>query len=324
MSLDVHPIVDELTQARHSSGSMNAATMTFVLFFDNPATAEWVSQRTRKVADKHPSRVVLFDATKPPGDQHAEPSTTRGEWVEVGVNGSSPDEVSAALSMLALPEAPIVLLWVAEHLASDERFLALGKMAHTVVVNTALSSVDATAMRDLIAFVEAHPEIWVQDLAYIRLAAWQELIAEFFDDAAHLSELLTLREVDVAAGSDSEMYYLLGWMASRLGWRPSKGGVFTDAMDQPVRFTVAREGAARRVARVTLKSATATYTAEVHPADQGAVCLSAENGDERVERCAPLHTMDIASMIERAILTGRRDEVFTQSLAMAKAILERP
>jgi glucose-6-phosphate dehydrogenase assembly protein OpcA len=324
VSLDVHPIADQLTQARHSAGAMSAATMTFVLYFDRSDIADWVTGRTRKVADKHPCRVIIFDGTKPRGEQHADPSSTRGEWIEIGVQDATPAEVAAALTMLALPEAPVVLVWVAGHIASDEHFTALAKLASTVVCNTALSGEDTTdALKELIAYVEAHPEIWVQDLAYIRLAAWQEIIAEFFDGEDHRGELHVLTEVEVAAGSESEMYYLLGWLASRLGWRLRGPGEFTSGTGMTIRYTMKHEGPPRRVAHVTLRSAQATYTASVHPDDPGAVVLSVANGAVEGDRCAPLHTMDIASMIERAILINRRDDVFIQSLAVAKAMLEK-
>src|SRR6185437_2974485 len=106
------------------------------------------------IAAKHPSRVILLDGTKSEGDQHAEPSETRGEWVEIGVKGSEAAELTAALSMLALPEAPVVIAWIATGIQSDERFVALAKMAHTIVVSTSVIASDESALCELIAFVE--------------------------------------------------------------------------------------------------------------------------------------------------------------------------
>ena len=51
MSLDVHPIVDELTAARHGDDSMKAATMTFAVFFENEAVASWVTEMARRVLE---------------------------------------------------------------------------------------------------------------------------------------------------------------------------------------------------------------------------------------------------------------------------------
>jgi len=323
MTLDVHSIVEELTVARTTEGSMKAATMTLAVFLEDAAIAPWVTQRTHAVADKHPSRVLMFDGTKNEGDQHAEPSMTRGEWVEVGVKGSTAEELAGALSMLALPEAPIVLAWVATGIEHDKRFVALANIADTVVVSTSVLKTDASALRDLIAFVEHHPEILVQDVAYLRLAAWQELIAEFFDEPEFLNELVELREVHISGGSDAEMYYLLGWLASRLQWTPCAPDEFCNVRGDIIRFTLQREGTARRLSSVVLKSGNVTFSATVMENDPDAVCLQVSGAKERAVRCTPLHSVDIASLIERAILTTSKDEIFMRSLAMAKLIIER-
>ncbi len=323
MSLDVHPIVEELTAARHGDAAMKAATMTFAIFFENPSVASLVTERTHAIAAKHPSRVLLFDGTKNEGDQHAEPSMARGEWVEIGVHGSNASELASALSMLALPEAPIVLAWIATEIQHDARFVALATIADTIVVSSSAIRNDESAMRDLMAFVTNHPDIVVQDVSYLRLAAWQELIAEFFDEPEFLEELSKLREVSVAGGSEAEMYYLLGWLASRLGWTPCAADEFCNASGGIIHFSMTHDGSARRLSRVVLKSSNVIFTAEVLEDDPDAVCLEVTGAKRRAVRCTPLHTMDIASLIERAILSNAQDEVFMQSLAMAKLIIER-
>jgi glucose-6-phosphate dehydrogenase assembly protein OpcA len=323
VSLDVHPIVDELTAARHSESAMKAATMTLAVFFENPSIASWVTQRAHLIAEKHPSRVLMFDATKNEGEQHMEPSVARGEWVEVGVKGTRSDELSAALSMLALPDAPVVLAWVATGIQHDDRFVALAQVANTVVVSSSAIAADDSPLRDLTAFVAIHPQMVVQDISYLRLGAWQELIAEFFDEPEFLSELTELRDVEITAGSDAEMYYLLGWLASRLGWMPCAPSEFCNSSGETIRFSLMREGTPRRLARVVLKSKAATFTAEVLESDPDAVCLTVTGTKHRDVRCAPLHSMDIASLIERAILRNSQDAIFMQSLTMAKLIIDR-
>jgi len=190
------------------------------------------------------------------------------------------------------------------------------------VSSSAIAS-DASAMSDLMTFVANHPDIIVQDISYLRLAAWQELIAEFFDEPAFLMELTKLREVEIAGGSEAEMYYLLGWLASRLGWSPCAANQFCNSSGDIIRFSMTRDGSVRRLSSVVLKSADVTFSAAVLENDPDAVCLEVTGAKRRAVRCAPLHTMDIASLIERAILTNAQDEIFMQTLAMAKLIIER-
>jgi glucose-6-phosphate dehydrogenase assembly protein OpcA len=322
VSLDVHGVVDTLAKARQGSDSMKTSTMTFAIFFGEGEGADWVRGRTRALADKHPSRVVIFDASKSEDERTVEPSQKRGEWIELGVRGASPQELEGALAQLELPEAPVVLLWIAETLSADDRFLALAPHADTTICSTSVARTDERPLRDLCVFVEKHPEIMIQDVAYIRLAAWQELIAEFFDEPACRRELLALRSVEVTAGSDAEMYYLLGWLASRLAWTPVDAQTFRSPTGN-VRYTMLRDGPPRRLTRISLASENATFTASVHPDDPNAICLDVTGSTACPSRCAPLHTVDLASLVERAILARTRDSVFLESLAMAKAILER-
>ncbi|HTX58011.1 MAG TPA: glucose-6-phosphate dehydrogenase assembly protein OpcA [Candidatus Acidoferrales bacterium] len=322
MSLDVHPVVDALAKARQDPGSMKTATMTFAVFFGDEAGAGWVRERTRALAVKHPSRVVVFDATRGENERIVEPSRSRGEWIEIGVADASAQELGAALAMLELPEAPVVLLWVAEGLASDERFLTLARRANTTICSSSVIRTDEKPLRDLTEFVEAHPEIVLDDVAYLRLTAWQELIAEFFDDSACRSELDTMRRVEVTAGSDAEMYYLLGWLASRLSWTPLDEQTF-GSHGGNVQYAMLRDGPPRRLSKVVLSSQHATFTASVHPQDQSAICLDVSGSVACAPRCAPMHTVDLASLVERAILSRGRDQIFIESLAMAKQIIER-
>ncbi len=322
MSLDVHPVVDALAKARQDPGAMKTATMTFVIFFGDGEGADWVRGRAHALAEKHPSRVVVFDANKNEDERVVEPSQRRGEWVEIGVHDAAPSELDAALAMLRLPEAPVVLLWIAEALSADERFLTLARRADTTICSTSVARTDERPLRDLTNFVQAHPEIPVQDVAYLRLGAWQELIAEFFDEPDCRGELEALQSVEVTAGSDAEMYYLLGWLASRLAWTPLDGSTFA-AKTGNVHFKMVHDGPPRRLSKVVLASERASFTASVHPQDQSAICLDVTGFTACPSRCAPLHTVDLASLVERAILGRARDEVFMESLSMAKLIIER-
>jgi glucose-6-phosphate dehydrogenase assembly protein OpcA len=322
VSLDVHGVVDTLTKARQGSDSVKTSTMTLAVFFGEGEGADWVRARTRALAEKHPSRVIIFDASKGEDEHVVEPLQARGEWIELGVRGASPQALDGALAQLELPDAPVLLFWIAETLSADERFLALAPHADATICSTSVARTDERPLRDLSLFVEQHPEIVIQDVAYLRLLAWQELIAEFFDEPACRRELLALRSVDVTAGSDAEMYYLLGWLASRLAWTPIDAHTFRSPSGD-VRYTMLHDGPPRRLTRVSLASDNATFTASVHPQDQNAICLDVTGSTACPSRCAPLHTVDLASLVERAILAHTRDPVFLESLAMAKAILER-
>lgn len=322
MSLDVAPIVAALRAARQDSASTRTATMTFAVFHDDEHVAGWVEERTRALADKHPSRVVIFDGRQDPGDQRIASGEVRGEWVEVGARGANAAELSTALTMLELPSAPVILLWAGGPIAQDERALALARLATATICSSSLQRTDGEGLRDLCEFVERHPEIVVHDIAYLRLGPWQEVVAEFFDDPSHAEKLAQIRSVEVGAGSDAEMYYVLGWLASRLAWTPQSRGTF-GSPSGAVTFSMERSGPPRRLSRIELRTKDERYTAFVHPQDEAAICLETESRGKTERRCAPMHSVDLASLVERAILQRHRDDVFIESMTMARHILDR-
>jgi glucose-6-phosphate dehydrogenase assembly protein OpcA len=185
-----------------------------------------------------------------------------------------------------------------------------------------LDSTDS-ALRDLFAFASAHPVVPISDLAYLRLAPWQESIALFFDGRDVIGELFDLRRVEITCGSDPEAYYLLGWLASRLEWTPCAPERFCNRFGTEIDFQVTSEGRARRIRRVALHSSGTQFVAEIDDENAGAIVLTVTGTKPHATRCHPITNIDIATLVERAILTGHDDRVFRDSLLAAGDILSR-
>jgi glucose-6-phosphate dehydrogenase assembly protein OpcA len=89
-----------------------------------------------------------------------------------------------------------------------------------VVLLDAIDEPDpATALRR-IGELAQHTDI--VDLAWLRCTPWRERLASAYDPAMRRSELATLSKVSVRHRADSTVsgLLLLGWLCSRLGWRP--------------------------------------------------------------------------------------------------------
>jgi glucose-6-phosphate dehydrogenase assembly protein OpcA len=319
VSLDLHSVLGELTERRRNRRDMNVATMTVVVFFDDPAVGDWARDRTRALSNKHPSRVIVLDATASQELHHV----GTGDWIELGVKESGPEMLRSAVATLSLPEAPVVLIWVASGIGEDPRFATLSSHMRTVVYNSSVLDSDDAALRELVTFVKSHQAVSICDLAYLRLAPWQESIALFFDAKDVIRELFDLRRVEIVCGSDSEAYYLLGWMASRLEWTPCSPDAFCNRFGVQIDFSIAREGRARRIRRIALASSETTFTAQIDGEAAEAIVLTVEGARTHPVRCRPINNIDIATLVERAILTGHNDRVFVESLLAAGTILER-
>jgi glucose-6-phosphate dehydrogenase assembly protein OpcA len=331
MSLDLDSVLGEVTERRRKRSDANVATMTLVVFFNDSDVGKWARDRTHALAVKHPSRVIVLDGTQDHATQvvenaceaHGDCIKTRGDWIELGIKDANPETLRSAVSTLALPEAPLVLIWAAEGIGDDPRFSTLSEHMRTVVYNSSVLDSDDRALRELVTYVKAHPNVAIGDLAYLRLAPWQESIALFFDAKDVIRELFDLRRVEITCGSDSEAYYLLGWLASRLEWTSCSPDSFCNRFGVHIDFAIQREGHARRLRRVALRSSGTDFVAEVDGDNAEAIILTVTGAKQHPKRARPINNVDIATLVERAILTGHQDRVFVESLTAAGEILQR-
>jgi len=316
MSLDLQLVLVELTQRyRVRAQEVAVTTMTIVVYFEDPTIGALARDRIRTLAAKHPSRVIVLDGTLAEREHRVDAA----EWVELGVKGAGAGAMRSAVDVLRLAEAPVVLLWIAPGIAGDARFAALSQGAQTIVYNSSLVDGRHAALCELAAYVELHPALPVADIAYLRLAPWQESVAMFFD-GKDLDELFDLQRVEIACGSEPEAYYLLGWLASRLSWKPSTANALLKSDGAAVAFEVRREGDPRRIRSIALHSSHSTYAATADDAAQ-TIAMSVSGSSRHPQRYRPIDNPGIAALVERAILRGRNDRIFAESLAAAGRIL---
>lgn len=331
MSIDLGSMLGELSERRRSRGDMNVATMTLVVFFDQRAVGGWTRDRMHALAAKHPSRVIILDATQPDSlhdvssqcDVHADCLKTRGDWIELGVKETKPEALRSWITALSLPEAPVVLLWGASGIGNDERFTTLSPHMWMVVYNSSVLDPGDAPLRELVRFVSTNRDTGIADLAYLRLAPWQDSIALFFDAKDVIRELFDLRRVEITCGSEAEAYYLLGWLASRLEWTPCDSTAFCNRFGVQIDFAIHLEGRERRIRRIVLSSSQTQFLAETDGDDGDAILLRVSGARQHPDRCRPINDIDVATLVERAILTGHRDRVFEESLLAAGEILSR-
>jgi glucose-6-phosphate dehydrogenase assembly protein OpcA len=303
--------------------SLNAhvATINLLVFVDDETLSVWARERAHMLAARHSSCVLVLNA----GTADAPPESEDADWTELAVRDRSPDDLEALVSARLPAAVPCVLLWVAPKTASDDRFSALAREARAILLDSSRARDDDTALRDLVALAEKVPHARAfHDLAYLRLAPWQEVIADFFDERAFVDDLFNLQHVTIASGSDAEGYYLIGWLASRLGWEPLGDRRFRPRNGaKEITYDIVREGQARRVKCVTLESHATRFSAKLCNADTGAVSLEVSGVKKRPLRVEPLHDVDIGSLLERAMLHEQPDPVFFESLAVAGRLLSR-
>jgi hypothetical protein len=318
-AVDVQAILEELSHEHDADHSMVASTMTFIAYVDDPAIVNWMHERTQAIVEKHPSRLVLLDGTLD-RRSHETHTVAKTEWVLLGTRGLTPDELGSIAHAFTRSGVPTVLLWAGRRITDDPIFPALNATVDSLILDSSRIDPSAAQLAELAQYFTAQQRFAVQDLAYLRLQPWQEMIAEFFDEAEFVEELEALDHIAITAGSQAEAYYLLCWLASRLGWQPGDAQHLKNAVGNAVAFAFVPQGGPRRVRSVELRSATTTFLAELLD-DDCTVCLTVGGAKTRPTRCEPLHDIAIVDLIERAILEPRTSDVYRATIQMVRTLL---
>jgi hypothetical protein len=247
-----------------------------------------VAVGSREIADRYtpvvdevtsslPSRAILValepDAGTRPLEGAVSAVCTPGdggpvcsERIRLTASGSVCARVASAVEALVVPEIPTTLVWLGPVHVDDDVFTAMAECAQRVVLDSEYTS--ATSLLELERWSrgEAGRPAFA-DMAWTRIAPWQELCARFFDEprtehAAGVTHVALAQASEKGAKLGSEGALLLGWLATRLGWRAARmGGALRmrrpDGHDVPLLVSAVPrpEGVApAAIASVTLQS----------------------------------------------------------------------
>ncbi|MBC5815061.1 MAG: glucose-6-phosphate dehydrogenase assembly protein OpcA [Candidatus Eremiobacteraeota bacterium] len=326
-TLDLGAIDAQLKKARQESDGAVATTMNLMVYIEDDELHRRASDKAKALSNKYPARVMILHS----GSEGAKVSTSvdklgadgnvTAEFIELGIMHMSPQAICSAVNTLRVADTPNVLWWTSDTVANDTLFEDIIAMMDTVIVDS--SGVDSSdlGIREFAEFRSGGRPLLVRDLAYMRLAPWQDMVAHFFDDRSFLEDLHRIIRVEITAGSSAEAYYLVAWMASRLRWKPCGRFALCDESGRSIEVAVKHEGDLRRVLRVALSTEDSTFSAELTDSPD-TVCLSVTGAKSAPKRCSPLQHIDNLSLLEKAFLVPSRDEVFEESLRVLNELLQ--
>jgi glucose-6-phosphate dehydrogenase assembly protein OpcA len=239
------------------------------------ADRDWrgeVVNRLDRVGRYHPSRSILCAvepgrrgmdariAVAAPEDTHDGGIALGHEHVELTIGPQHLNQLDTLVDPLLISDLATVL-W-APH-GHDRGIEALRKAGQVVLYDSGVM----TSVEDGLArATELLSSFHVVDLAWLRSAPWRERITMSFDPPALRPELRRITAIAVRHHPDSAVAGLLlvGWLASRLGWRPSAMVRRTDLLygrfrgprqDVAVRLSPASEQDAPGLAGITVETA---------------------------------------------------------------------
>jgi glucose-6-phosphate dehydrogenase assembly protein OpcA len=275
-----------------------------------------------------------------PGEGSA---ATCSERVAIQARGAACTRLASVIETLCATDVPTTLVWLGRVHADDLVFAPLARGADRIVLDAAQGSL--TDLARVVRWARQTPKRsspGVADLAWTRLAPWQELCARMFDEprlrglSARMTGLRIVQASTPGAALGSEGGLLLGWLATRLDWKSTSlaGRLrLVRPDDGPVHAQLRAKAAPQRLGKqllaVELEASAGPIglrgTIERDQADDDAATWRLEvlgDGEpRRIEQRVRLRASEPARLLERTLHRPPDDEALAESVAWADGLI---
>jgi glucose-6-phosphate dehydrogenase assembly protein OpcA len=289
-----------------------------------------------------PSRCVVLVAKPPEGRQgvrawarvvHRRPG--RGAevvWEEVVVQTNvHPRHLTAVVLPLLLPELPVFTWWTGTPPFEEEVFGELASVSDRLVVDSATFG-DPLAGLVRLARAARGLQPALSDCAWGRLTPWRELLAAPFNGPPFRGAWDRVTAVRVDAVEPAAGLLLVGWLASRLGWRLERASAGEDELvgsydlgGVRCEARVATVIGSTTLTRVDLECATgdgpATIAIQSPPGFLVATVTAPTHAASRHVGVGDAATGELAGLAAELQVFGR-DRIFEEALVPAAALAE--
>lgn len=334
-----------------------AAVVNVVVVATREVHARRAATTIAQLALRHPSRSIVVLLDRPPAslgpgsiELRAQLPTmdrfdqVRCEQILVRGHGDVTDRLASVVVPLLVPDLPVFLWWTGTPPIGRRHFEDLVALADRVLVDSADLARPEVVLPELARFAMLSTERRaLTDLNWARLTPWRELVTQFFDVPGWRAMLPFLDGVRVSFAVDadgrevhpSQALLLIGWLASRLAWRPaeriapSEAGGLLFAMKRSdgerVRLRVRprfekgmAEGDLTGI-RVEGERDGERSEFRVHCEGRRYATTSMRNSVTSLTRVVPLPPTDVVELLGEELTILARDRVYEESLA---ALLE--
>jgi len=331
-----------------------ASVLNLIVYADREEHARRAARSIADLALRHPSRAIVVladrgarDRTEKRIEMHCRLPIADGarlvcyEQILVRARGDADDRLASAVIPLLVPDLPVFLWWTGTPPLGSRSFGDLLRLTDRLVVDSADFARPEVTL-PVIARIsdEARGRFGLTDLNWTRLTPWREIATAFFDVPAWRLFLDGVTGVSVGFAVDmdgrdihpSQALLFVGWLASRLGWRPLEALAPSEAGG--LLFAIARPDGARIMVRVRprfergldegdvsgirIKATAARQLAEFavkrqpDPRHQTATVLL--DGERRWERTMPLPSPAIVELIGEELSILGSDRTYEAAL----------
>ena len=346
--------------AREQGGTVaRASVLNLIVYADREVHARRAARSISELALRHPSRAIVVLADRgierkaegriemfcqvPIADGARQVSY---EQILVRAHGDVEDRLASAVIPLLVPDLPVFLWWTGSTPTSGRSFGDLVGLADRLIVDSsdvARPEIMLPQLAHLCA--QARGLFGLTDLNWTRLTPWREIVTSFFDVPSWRAYLDGITGVRVGFAVDmdgrdihpSQALLFVGWLASRLGWRPLEALAPSEAGG--LLFAIARRDGARIMVRVRprferglaegdlsgirVQAATAELAEFVVKRQPDAAHQTATvilGGERRWERTLPLKSPAIVELIGEELSIMGSDRTYEQALRALVAL----
>ncbi|NJL09241.1 MAG: glucose-6-phosphate dehydrogenase assembly protein OpcA [Calothrix sp. SM1_7_51] len=142
------------------------------------------------------------------------------EYITLTGTAAALERMGGMIPELLIGGLPKFLWWKATPDANNPLFKRLAAICNNVIVDSCKFNEPEIDLQALQSLIESG--IPLADLNWRRLAAWQELTAEAYDQPQRREALTKVDRVsiDYEKGNPTQALLYLGWLAGRLNWLP--------------------------------------------------------------------------------------------------------
>jgi len=324
-----------------------ACMSNLIIYCDNDAQSADIEQALPAIVQVHPARVILLTGQ----------GGTAGSGIDVFVSGHycalgsgwqvcaeqirivaddpSNRRLPSVTRAQLVGDLPTTLWWASREPPpfAGKVFYKLADMSDQIIYDSIGWTNPSKGMQAMSRWVTAERnEYIIYNLAWRRLKPWRRLLSQVLDPVVQPGALEQVSRITIEHGPHALAiaFLLLGWLASRLGWKPTDGTV------SPGKETLWHFDVNGRQVPVTVKR---LGTGEPAPhrlhwrwrdkAGEHQV-MFAVLGDERlgiIEECSdvpvrvvPAPELDRSELVSAQLAHRARDKLFEQALVVVDAM----
>jgi len=234
--VSVSQVEQELSKIWQSYGDHAAArASTFNLIVYEPENIDNSSRMASidAIASQSPCRVISLVPVSGEDEglaaqvaaycpiQKSRSSLVCGEYITLQGTKDAFNRANSLIADLLIPDLPVFLWWKTSPAPNSRIFEKLVNLSDRIIFDSANFSDPEADLLKQYAMIKAG--VQVADLNWQRLAPWQELTAQAFDPPDRRAAVWDIDGVtiDYERGNSTQALMFLGWIASRLHWRPA-------------------------------------------------------------------------------------------------------